>query len=71
MDIEELENYLSHSFLRNELIVYSKIADKKASKFQILSVSTETSRETTSHHEKTREELLLCNLCDYKNKNPI
>ena len=45
MDIENWE-IIFHSFLRKELTVY--VLYKRASKFQILSVSTETSRETTN-----------------------
>ena len=43
MDKENLK-IIFHSFLRNELIVF--LLYKKVSKFQILSVSTETLRET-------------------------
>ena len=56
MNIENWKIIL-HSFLRNELIVY--FLYKKASKFQILSVSTETSRETTSA-TKRQEKSYLC-----------
>ena len=50
-----------HLFLRKDVIVM--LLYKRESKFQILSVSTETSRETTS--TVRREELLLC---ECKNK---
>ena len=56
MDIENWKIIL-HSFLRNELIVY--FLYKKVSKFQILSVSTETSRETTNAMRR-QEKSYLC-----------
>ena len=46
-----------HSFLRNELFVY--FLYKKVSEFQILFVSTETSRETTSAMRR-QEKSYLC-----------
>ena len=56
MDIENLKIIL-HSFLRNELIVF--LMYKNMSKFQILSVSTETPKETTDAMRR-QEKSYLC-----------